>query len=84
MKEFLAQEHWEGTGNGKGEQDCGMSAANIMIGAGMALDVLWHDLDPEFREQYRKKCISTGSSYVSLRSPASYQGYPLLARRSSQ
>lgn len=57
MKEFLAQEHWEGTGNGKGEQDCGMSAANIMIGAGMALDVLWHDLDPEFREQYRKKCI---------------------------
>ena len=56
MKEFLAQEHWEKKGP-KSEIDCGMSAANIMVGAGMALDVLWNDLEPAFREEFRKKCI---------------------------
>lgn len=40
-----------------GELNAGMSAANIMIGAGLALDWLWNDLDPAFREEFRRKCL---------------------------
>lgn len=53
IKMLLALPNWE-TG---GELDSGMSAANIMIGAGLTLDWLWHDLDPDLREQFRKKCL---------------------------
>lgn len=53
MEALLTQEHWQ-TGR---EIDAGMGAANMMVGAGMALDVLWHDLEPTFREQFRKKCF---------------------------
>ncbi|MEK7413763.1 MAG: hypothetical protein AAB263_10665, partial [Planctomycetota bacterium] len=53
MQHLLKQPHWE---TGK-EIDSGMSAANIMIGAGLALDWLWNDLDPTFREQFRQKCL---------------------------
>ncbi len=51
MQLLLELEHWE-TGD---ETDSGMSAANIMIGAALAYDWLYHDLDPNFREAFRKK-----------------------------
>ena len=51
MKLLAEMEHWE---TGK-EMDSGMSSANIMIGAALAFDWLYHDLDPAFREQFRKK-----------------------------
>lgn len=53
MRALQALPNWE-TGS---ELDSGMSAANIMIGAGLALDWLWNDLDPAFREQFRRTCI---------------------------
>ncbi|MDF3129561.1 hypothetical protein P0Y35_10185 [Kiritimatiellaeota bacterium B1221] len=51
LKAFYAQPHWETTG----ELDSGMSAANIMIGAALAYDWIYDELDPEFREQFREK-----------------------------
>ena len=51
LKLFLSLPHWE-TG---GELDSGMSSANIMMGAALAFDWLYNDLDPEFREQFRQK-----------------------------
>ncbi len=53
LQKLLATPHWE-TGN---ELDSGMSAANIMIGAALAYDWLYHDLEPAFREQFRQKLI---------------------------
>ncbi len=53
MKELESMPNWE-TG---AELDSGMSAANIMIGAALAYDWLYQDLDPEFREKYRQKLI---------------------------
>jgi len=50
MKLLLGLPHWE-----TGEIDNGMSAANIMIGAALAYDWLYDDLDPDFRENFRKK-----------------------------
>ncbi|MCH6255007.1 heparinase II/III-family protein [Puniceicoccaceae bacterium K14] len=44
-------EHWE---EGK-EVDSGMSAANIMVGAAIGFDSVYHDLEPDFRETFRKK-----------------------------
>tara|TARA_R100000027_G_scaffold67263_1_gene65288 strand:+ start:10804 stop:13377 length:2574 start_codon:yes stop_codon:yes gene_type:complete len=37
------------------ENNSGMAAANIMIGAALAYDWLYNDLDPEFREQFGNK-----------------------------
>lgn len=51
MQFLMNLEHWETTS----ETDCGMGAANIMIGAALAFDWLYDDLDPTFREQYRQK-----------------------------
>jgi hypothetical protein len=51
MKVLLDLEHWE---TGK-ELDSGMSAGNIMIGAALAYDWLYHDLPPDFREAFRRK-----------------------------
>ena len=53
LKVFVEAEHWE-TG---AEQDSGMGAANIMIGAGLLYDWLYHELEPEFRQQARKKLL---------------------------
>ncbi|NQT88805.1 DUF4962 domain-containing protein, partial [bacterium] len=53
LKMLLELEHWE---TGK-ELDCGMSAANIMVGAALCYDWLYHDLDPAFREDVRKKLL---------------------------
>ncbi len=50
MKMLLELPHWE-----TNEVDSGMSSANIMIGAALAYDWLYNDLDPDFREQYRQK-----------------------------
>jgi hypothetical protein len=53
LEHFLAQEHWE-TGE---ETDSGMSAANIMIGAGLLYDWLYNDLEPQFRQKCRDKLL---------------------------
>ncbi len=53
MKLFLELPHWELGG----EQDSGMGAANVMIGAALTYDILYNDLDPQFREAYRKKLL---------------------------
>ena len=66
MKKLLAMPHWE-TGS---ELDSGMSAASIMVGAALAYDWLYNDLDPAFREQFRRKLI--------LQSRAMYHGGHLM------
>ncbi|MFW6153869.1 MAG: discoidin domain-containing protein [Planctomycetota bacterium] len=53
MQLLLDLEHWEEGG----ETDSGMSAANIMIGAALAYDWLYHDLEPEFRNAFRNKLL---------------------------
>jgi hypothetical protein len=53
MKALLAVDNWE-TGE---ERDSGMSAANIMVGAALAYDWLYNDLDPGFREAFRQKLL---------------------------
>ncbi len=53
MKFLMELKHWE---EGK-ETDSGMGAANIMIGAALAYDWLYDDLEPEFRSQYRDKLL---------------------------
>ena len=53
LKFLIELEQWE---QGR-EHDCGMSSANIMIGAALAYDILYHELDPAFREQARKKLL---------------------------
>lgn len=50
LKLFADLPHWE-----THELDSGMSSANIMAGAALAFDWLYNDLEPEFREQFRKK-----------------------------
>lgn len=54
LKFFVDQENWE-TGHNR---DCEMSAANIMTGAALAYDWLYHDLDPAFREKLRAKLFT--------------------------
>jgi len=53
MKVPAKQPHWQTTL----DVDCGMGAATLMTGAGFALDWLWNDLDPVFREEFRLKCL---------------------------
>jgi hypothetical protein len=53
LETFLDLPDWE-TG---GEQNSGMGAANIMIGAALAYDWLYNDLDPEFRDKFRAKLL---------------------------
>ncbi|HSI87220.1 MAG TPA: DUF4962 domain-containing protein [Candidatus Methylacidiphilales bacterium] len=50
---FLTLPDWE-TG---GERNSGMCAANVMIGAALAYDWLYNDLDPEFRQKFRDKLL---------------------------
>ncbi len=52
MRFLMELENWE-----TGEPDCGMSSANIMVGAALAYDWLHDDLDPDFRAQYRLKLL---------------------------
>jgi hypothetical protein len=52
MKFLMELEHWE-----THELDSGMSSANIMIGAALAYDWLYNDLDPAFRAAYRDKLL---------------------------
>lgn len=51
LRLLLSLPDWE-TG---GECNSGMSAANIMVGAALAYDWLYHDLEPEFRTRFREK-----------------------------
>lgn len=53
LEMLLDLEAWETTS----ERDSGMSSANIMIGAALTYDMLYNDLDPDFREKFRKKLI---------------------------
>ena len=53
MKFLAALENWE-TGE---ERDSGMGAANIMVGAALAYDWTYNDLEPGFREAFRKKLL---------------------------
>ncbi len=53
LEVYLAAEHWE-TGV---EEDCGMAAANNMIGAALAYDWLYNDLDAAFRDAVRAKLL---------------------------
>jgi hypothetical protein len=53
MKKLLATEHWQTDQ----ERDSGMGAANVMVGAALVYDWLYHDLDPQFRETYAKKLL---------------------------
>jgi len=53
MKFFYELPHWETTR----ELDSGLGAANIMVGAALAYDWLYNDLDPEFREQFRQRLL---------------------------
>jgi len=50
---LLDLEHWE---LGR-EQDAGMSAANIMVGAALCYDWLYNELDPRFRDRFRDKLL---------------------------
>ncbi len=50
LKFFQSLPYWE-TGS---ERDSGMSSANILIGAALAYDWLYNDLDPVFRETFRQ------------------------------
>jgi hypothetical protein len=51
MEFLLSLEHWE-VGS---ETDAGMGAANMMVGAALAYDVLYHELEPNFRDSFRRK-----------------------------
>jgi len=53
LKKFAELENWE---TGK-ERDCGMGAANIMVGAALAYDWLYDDLDPALRDTMRRKIL---------------------------
>jgi len=53
MRFLMSLPHWE-TGR---ELDSGMSVGNVMIGAGLAFDWTYNDLDPQFREAFRDKLI---------------------------
>jgi homoserine acetyltransferase len=53
MRKFLATEHWQTDQ----ELDSGMGAANVMVGAALVYDWLYHDLDPQFREAYAKRLL---------------------------
>jgi len=48
---LLALPNWES----RPELDSGMSSANIMVGAALAFDWLFDELEPEFREKFRQK-----------------------------
>lgn len=50
LKLLQATPDWE-TGS---ERNSGMSAANIMVGAALAFDWLYNDLDPAFRDEFRR------------------------------
>ena len=52
MRFLMGLENWE-----TAELDCGMSSANIMVGAALAYDWLYNDLEPVFRAQYRDKLL---------------------------
>lgn len=53
LRKFNSLPQWE-TGV---EPDSGMSSSNIMIGAALAYDWLYEDLDADFREQFRIKLV---------------------------
>ncbi|MCL1909787.1 MAG: hypothetical protein FWG05_02495 [Kiritimatiellaeota bacterium] len=50
LEHFANTDPWEKGG----ELDSGMSSANICIGAALAFDWCYNDLDPAFREKFRK------------------------------
>ena len=60
LQAFYAQPDWEtasASNSSDAEINSGMGAANIMIGAALAYDWLYNDLDPAFREAFGKKLL---------------------------
>jgi len=53
LRDLNEQPDWETTG----ERNSGMSAANIMVGAALAYDWIYHELDPEFRKEFGEKLL---------------------------
>jgi len=53
LRTFVNLPHWETSS----ETDSGMAAANIMVGAALLYDWLYHDLEPSFRAAARRKLI---------------------------
>jgi len=53
VRKLLALKHWE---EGR-EQDCGMGAANLMVGAALAYDWLYADLEPDLRTALRQRLL---------------------------
>jgi len=53
LREFSVLPDWEA---GR-ERNSGMSAGNIMIGAALAYDWIYNELEPAFREQFREKLL---------------------------
>ena len=53
LEALLPMPHWETSR----EVDSGMSSANVLFGAAFLYDVLYNDLDPDFREKFRQKLI---------------------------
>jgi hypothetical protein len=53
MRKLLGLKHWE---EGS-ERDSGMGAANIMVGAALAYDWTYDQLEPAFREALRRKLL---------------------------
>ena len=70
MKVLVKLPHWQTTL----DVDCGMGAATLMTGAGFALDWLWNDLDPVFREEFRQKCLYHARAMY-------YQGFLMKTRQ---
>jgi len=57
LEQFEAQPIWEIGEKTGGEVDSGMGAANIMIGAALAYDWLYNDLEPAFRDKFQQTLI---------------------------
>ena len=62
LDSFLAQPQWE-TGT---EDDSGMGAGNILLGAAIAYDVLHDDLSVSYRSQFRTKLLDQARKMYHL------------------
>lgn len=58
-----------------GETNSGMAAANMMVGAALSYDLLYHELDPTFREQFRQKLLYHAEQMYARGHAGSQGGY---------
>ena len=64
LRKLEALPHWQ-TGR---ERDSGMSSANILVGASLAYDWLFNELDPAFREAFGRKLLHKARAQFHCRS----------------